>query len=35
MAIASRTRFRFGSTAWVLIVTVLLVVIAAMVMYFR
>ena len=35
MSTASPSRFDFGATAWVIIVAVLLVVLAAMVMYFR
>ena len=35
MAIASPSRFGLGSTAWVIIVAVLLVVVTAMAMYFR
>jgi hypothetical protein len=35
MATASSSRFGLGSTTWIIIVAVLLVVLAAMVMYFR
>ncbi len=35
MATTSLPRFGLGSTAWILIVAVLLVVLAAMVIYFR
>ena len=35
MATASSSRFGLGATAWVIIVAVLLVVVAAMVIYFR
>jgi hypothetical protein len=35
MATVSPSRFDFGSTAWVIIVAVLLVVLAAMAIYFR
>jgi hypothetical protein len=35
MATASPSRIGLGSTAWVIIVAVLLVVLAAMVIYFR
>ena len=35
MATASPSRFGLGSTAWVTIVAVLLVVLAAMAIYFR
>jgi hypothetical protein len=35
MATASPSRFGLGATAWIIIVAVLLVVVAAMVIYFR
>ena len=35
MATASSSRFGLGATAWIFIVAVLLVVVAAMVIYFR
>jgi hypothetical protein len=35
MATASPSRFALGSTAWIMIVAVLLVVLAAMAIYFR
>lgn len=35
MATESPSRFGLGSTTWIIIVAVLLVVLAAMVMYFR
>jgi len=35
MKTASPSRFRLGATTWIIIVAVLLVVLAAMIIYFR